>query len=109
MYLQIVSSLNRLTKVAKKINCIVQPFDQHITVVSDISASSPVKETPPLPPTTAGGSVGPQDSAEPGKDSAMNAVKDAPKPDPDAWIQVEKRHKQPSGKAKVRTRASPHI
>ncbi|KAG7219881.1 hypothetical protein INR49_018785 [Caranx melampygus] len=48
-------------------------------------------------------SVGPQDSAEPGsagQESTTNAVKDAPKPDPDAWIQVEKRHKQPSGKAK---------
>lgn len=52
-------------------------------------------------------SAEPQDSAEPASSSqesllpATDASKDAPKLDPDAWIQVEKRHRQPSGKAKV--------
>lgn len=65
-----------------------------------LSASSPVKKTPDE-------SAEPQDSAEPASSSqesllhATDASKDAPKLDPDAWIQVEKRHRQPSGKAKV--------
>lgn len=70
--------------------------------VSGFSASSPVKAaTPPDP-------VQPQDSPDPGSSSqeslpATDDSKDAfaPKPDPDAWIQVEKRHRQPSAKAKV--------
>lgn len=69
--------------------------------MSTISASSPVKETPPQ-------SAEPQDSADPDSSSqespsSADASKDAPtpKPDLDAWIQVEKRHRQPPGKAKV--------
>lgn len=66
--------------------------------VSALSASSPVKTTPPE-------SAEPQeDSAEPSSSSqeslpATDAP--APQPDPDAWIQVEKRHRQPPGKPKV--------
>lgn len=66
---------------------------------STLSASSPVKETPPQ-------SAGPRDSADPdssSQESSTGASKDAPqpKPDPDAWIQVEKRHRQAPGKPKV--------
>lgn len=72
-----------------------------VSHVSTLSASSPVKETPPL-------SAESQDSADVGSSSqeslsATDTPKDAPtpKPDPDAWIQVEKRHRQAPGKAKV--------
>uniref|UniRef100_A0A3Q1B7X5 HTH La-type RNA-binding domain-containing protein n=1 Tax=Amphiprion ocellaris TaxID=80972 RepID=A0A3Q1B7X5_AMPOC len=63
------------------------------------SASSPIKETLLE-------SAKPQNSAGPSSSSssslpAADDSKDAPKPDPDAWIQVEKRHRYPSGKAKV--------
>lgn len=69
--------------------------------VSGLSASSSVEKTPPE-------SAEPRDSAEassrsqeslPDRDSP--APDAAPQPDPDAWIQVEKRHRQPPGKAKV--------
>lgn len=64
-----------------------------------LSASSPVEKTPPE-------SAEPQESAEPSSSSqeslpASDASTDTPQSDPDAWIQVEKRHRQPPGKAKV--------
>lgn len=65
--------------------------------MSGLSASSPLKTTPPE-------SAEPQDSAEPSsssQESLLATDAPAPQPDPDAWIQVEKRHRQPSGKAKV--------
>lgn len=60
------------------------------------SASSPVEKTPPE-------SSGPQDSAE-ASSCSQESLPDtplAPQPDPDAWIQVEKRHRQTTAKAKV--------
>lgn len=65
--------------------------------MSGLSASPPVKTTPPE-------SAEPQDSAEASscsQDSLTDMDAPAPQPDPDAWIQVEKRHRQPPGKTKV--------
>uniref|UniRef100_A0A671XER2 La ribonucleoprotein 1B n=1 Tax=Sparus aurata TaxID=8175 RepID=A0A671XER2_SPAAU len=86
------------TDFSQLINC--PEFVPRQTLSSTNSASSPVKKTPDE-------SAEPQDSAEPASSSqesllpATDASKDAPKLDPDAWIQVEKRHRQPSGKAKA--------
>lgn len=41
-----------------------------------------------------------QDSI-PATDHPKDAPSSDPKPDPDAWIQVEKRHRQTSGKSKA--------
>lgn len=65
--------------------------------MSGLSASPPVKKTPSE-------SAEPQDLAEASscsQDSLPDMDAPAPQPDPDAWIQVEKRHRQPSGKTKV--------
>ncbi|XP_054653144.1 la-related protein 1B isoform X3 [Dunckerocampus dactyliophorus] len=64
------------------------------------AASPPVKETPTEP-------AGPQDPAESHPSSQVSSpLKDAP----DAWIQVEKRHRHASGKTKDRSEAptTPH-
>lgn len=45
-----------------------------------------------------------QDSA-PATDNPKDAPSSDPKPDPDAWIQVEKRHRQTSGKSKGESKA----
>nr|XP_043903461.1 la-related protein 1B isoform X4 [Solea senegalensis] len=68
---------------------------------SDLSASSPVKESPPESAESQD-SVEPDSSSQDSLPATETTLKDAPppKPDPDAWIQVEKRHKQPSGKTK---------
>ncbi|KAI3367390.1 hypothetical protein L3Q82_026251 [Scortum barcoo] len=90
------------TDFSQLINC--PEFVPRQTLGSTNSALSPVKETPPAE------STGPQDSAEQSSSSQESPpTKDAPapKPDPDAWIQVEKRHRQPTGKAKERNEVSP--
>ena len=63
--------------------------------------SAPAKETSSESPE-------PKASVENTSTQATEAPEDVSKsppsdakPDPDAWIQVEKRHRQPSGKAKV--------
>lgn len=93
------------TDFSQLINC--PEFVPRQTLNATNSASSPVKATPPDP-------VQPQDSADPGFSSqeslpATDDSKDAlaPKPDPDAWIQVEKRHRQPSAKAKGDSKTPP--
>ncbi|XP_074548143.1 la-related protein 1B isoform X4 [Halichoeres trimaculatus] len=93
------------TDFSQLINC--PEFVPRQSLSSTNSASSPVEKTPPDP-------AEPQDSADPSSSSQeslpnVDTFKDtpAPQPDPDAWIQVEKRHRQHSGKAKERNEASP--
>ncbi|KAM7376374.1 hypothetical protein PAMP_006115 [Pampus punctatissimus] len=87
------------TDFSQLINC--PEFVPRQTLNSANTASSPVKETPPE-------SAEPQDSPESGSSSQESLpAADASKDDPDAWIQVEKRHRQTSGKAKERSEAPP--
>ncbi|KAK1894456.1 La-related protein 1B [Dissostichus eleginoides] len=73
------------TDFSQLINC--PEFVPRQTLSSTNSASSPEKMNPP-------------ESSE-----SPHPTKTPPRPDPDAWIQVEKRHRQPSGKE--RSEASP--
>ncbi|XP_068456683.1 la-related protein 1B isoform X2 [Clinocottus analis] len=77
------------TDFSQLINC--PEFVPRQSLSSTTSASSPVKKTPPEADEELRVSE-PEDSVP---------AKDAPPPDPDAWIQVEKRHRQPPGKERA--------
>ncbi|CAN9502644.1 unnamed protein product [Ophioblennius macclurei] len=80
------------TDFSQLINC--PEFVPRQTLSSTNSASPPEKDAPPPPPPDSTQPLNPASPSDNSKDLPV------PKLDPDAWIQVEKRHRQPSGKAK---------
>uniref|UniRef100_A0A1A8EBM8 La ribonucleoprotein domain family, member 1B n=1 Tax=Nothobranchius kadleci TaxID=1051664 RepID=A0A1A8EBM8_NOTKA len=95
------------TDFSQLINC--PEFVPRQNLASTNTASSPVAEPLSEP-------LQPQDSGEPTSSNQESPLetevsKDpiVPKPDPDMWIQVEKRHRQASGKPKGEGKAPPQI
>nr|XP_015824881.2 la-related protein 1B isoform X2 [Nothobranchius furzeri] len=95
------------TDFSQLINC--PEFVPRQNLASTNTASSPVAEPLSEP-------LQPQDSGEPTSSNQESPLESevskdpiVPKPDPDMWIQVEKRHRQASGKPKGEGKAPPQI
>ncbi|XP_051942086.1 la-related protein 1B isoform X3 [Hippocampus zosterae] len=95
-----VAGSPRTTDLAQLVHCPEFVPRQSVAVAN--AASPPAKETPTEPATS-------QDPADEPPTSGQEpvTVADAPKDAPDAWIQVEKRQRHASGKAKDRGEAPP--
>uniref|UniRef100_A0A1A8MS00 La ribonucleoprotein domain family, member 1B n=2 Tax=Nothobranchius pienaari TaxID=704102 RepID=A0A1A8MS00_9TELE len=95
------------TDFSQLINC--PEFVPRQNLASTNTASSPVAEplSEPLQPQDSGEPT--SSNQEPPLETEVSKDPIVPKPDPDMWIQVEKRHRQASGKPKGEGKAPPQI